>query len=79
MIYWYVEDFGLEGICLGGEEKEWELFDCEKDLFELFNCYNDFVYVEIVVMMMKKLEGKMVEIGDEFVYINLIIEGLVRV
>lgn len=76
LIYWYAEDFGLEGTRPGGEEKEWELFDCEKDPLELFNCYNDPAYAEIVAMMTKKLEDKMSEIGDEPVHTDLKIEGL---
>ncbi|KAL4919175.1 alkaline-phosphatase-like protein [Aspergillus aurantiobrunneus] len=54
LIYWFNEDFGLEGTRPGGQEKEWELFDCEQDPLELFNCYND-----------PELLEKMEEIGDE--------------
>ncbi|KAK8093370.1 hypothetical protein PG997_000055 [Apiospora hydei] len=73
LIYWYCEDLGLEGArpSPGGEEgrdKEWELFDCEKDPLELFNCYHDPEYAEIVSMMTRKLEEKMAEIGDEPVH-----------
>ncbi|KAK8024929.1 hypothetical protein PG990_002752 [Apiospora arundinis] len=88
LIYWYCEDFGLEGArptgrkrpvpVAGGvssdaddddeDEKEWELFDCEKDPLELFNCYHDPAYADVVKMMTKKLEDKMVEIGDEPVH-----------
>ncbi|KAH7324251.1 alkaline-phosphatase-like protein [Stachybotrys elegans] len=68
LIYWYNEDFGLEGTQPGGEEKEWELFDCEKDPLELFNCYHEAEYASVVRVMMKKLEDKMAEIGDEPVH-----------
>lgn len=31
LIYWYNQGFDLPGTKAGGQEKEWELFDCEKD------------------------------------------------
>ncbi|KAL2817206.1 alkaline-phosphatase-like protein [Aspergillus granulosus] len=70
LIYWYNEDFGLEGTRPGGEEKEWELFDCEEDPLELFNCFNETRYKGVVERMMKLLEEKMAEIGDEPVHIT---------
>lgn len=72
LIYWYNEDFGLEGTRPGGQEREWELFDCEKDPLELFNCYHDPQYEEVVRKMTKMLEDKMEEIGDEPVHPKLI-------
>lgn len=68
LIHWYNEDLGLEGTRPGGEEKEWELFDCEKDPLELFNCYNDPEYKEVVARMTRLLQDKMEEIGDEPVH-----------
>ncbi|KAL4771844.1 alkaline-phosphatase-like protein [Aspergillus nidulans var. acristatus] len=68
LIYWYNEDFGLEGTRRGGQEREWELFDCEKDPLELFNCYNDPEYADVVARMTRLLEEKMEEIGDEPVH-----------
>lgn len=65
LIYWYNEGFGLEGTGEGGQEKEWELFDCEKDPLELFNVYHDPGYQEIVRKMTALLDDKMAEIGDE--------------
>ncbi|KAK7919943.1 alkaline phosphatase-like protein [Apiospora marii] len=80
LIYWYCEDLGLEGArpSPGGEEgrdKEWELFDCEKDPLELFNVYHDPGYEEVVAMMTRKLEEKMAEIGDEPVHDERQLEG----
>ncbi|KAH7007410.1 alkaline-phosphatase-like protein [Ilyonectria destructans] len=72
LIYWYNEDFGLEGTRPGGEEKEWELFDCQEDPLELFNCYNDAKYADVVKKMTKMLEDKMEEIGDETVHPRLL-------
>ncbi|KAJ5989046.1 hypothetical protein N7481_004256 [Penicillium waksmanii] len=68
LIYWYNEDFGIEGTRPGGEEKEWELFDMEEDPLELFNCYHESKYADVVVHMTKLLEEKMEEIGDEPVH-----------
>ena len=68
LIYWYNEGFGLKGTQAGGEEKEWELFDCQYDPLELFNRYHDPEYKDVVQMMTKKLEDKMAEIGDEPVH-----------
>ncbi|KAJ0427169.1 alkaline-phosphatase-like protein [Aspergillus carlsbadensis] len=68
LIYWYNEDFGLEGTRPGGEEKEWELFDCEEDPLELFNCFHESRYREVVARMTRLLEDKMAEIGDEPVH-----------
>ncbi|KAJ5336366.1 uncharacterized protein N7506_004388 [Penicillium brevicompactum] len=68
LIYWYNEDFGIEGTRPGGEEKEWELFDCEEDPLELFNCYHEEKYGDVVKRMTRLLEDKMEEIGDEPVH-----------
>ena len=65
LIYWYNDGFGLPGTNHGGEDREWELFDCEKDPMELFNVYSDPAYAGIVASLREKLERKMAEIGDE--------------
>ncbi len=65
LIYWYNEGYELPGTNHGGEDREWELFDCEKDPLELFNVHGDLAYADIVLEMTRKLEKKMAEIGDE--------------
>ncbi|RSL43211.1 hypothetical protein CEP54_015172 [Fusarium duplospermum] len=67
LIYWYCEDLGQKGARPGieGEEKEWELFDCEQDPLELFNVYEDPKYQDVVKTMRGLLDKKMAEIGDE--------------
>ncbi len=65
LIYWYNEGYGLPGTNHGGEDREWELFDCEKDPLELFNVYSDATYQAVVVDMTAQLDLKMAEIGDE--------------
>ncbi|KAK2598835.1 hypothetical protein N8I77_012220 [Diaporthe amygdali] len=68
LIYWYNEGFGLPGTSLGGEEKQWELFDTQEDPFELFNVFSEPAYSSVVSEMMRKLERKMTDIGDEWVH-----------
>jgi arylsulfatase A-like enzyme len=64
LIFWYNESFQLEGTTHGGEEQEWELFDCERDPLELFNCWNEEGYHDVREKMVRLLESKMAEIGD---------------
>ena len=64
LIYWYAEGFGLPGTGEGGQEKEWELFDCQEDPLELFNLYNEPRCADVVRMMRAQLDAKMLEIGD---------------
>jgi arylsulfatase A-like enzyme len=65
LIYWYNEGYDLPGTNHGGEDREWELFDCEKDPLELFNVYLDSNYQDIVATMTAELNKKMAQIGDE--------------
>jgi len=64
LIYWYNEGYDLLGTQHGGEDREWELFDSEKDPLELFNVYSDSSYQHVVVNMRAQLDKKMAEIGD---------------
>ena len=64
LIYWYNEGYDLPGTNEGGEDREWELFDCVADPLELFNLYDDPDHSDIVRMMTAALEAKMAEIGD---------------
>ncbi len=65
LIYWYNEGYDLPGTNHGGEDREWELFDCEKDPLELFNVYANTEYQQVVADMKSLLNKKMAEIGDE--------------
>jgi arylsulfatase A-like enzyme len=65
LIYWYNESFDLPGTNQGGQPREWELFDCEKDPLELFNVHSDPAYAEVVRTLTAALDRKMAEIGDE--------------
>ena len=65
LIYWYNEGYDLPGTNQGGQDREWELFDCKEDPLELFNVFSDPNYQEVVAMMKTALQKKMIEIGDE--------------
>lgn len=68
LTYWYNEDFGTMGTHKGGQEREWELFDCQEDQLELFNVYYDPKYRDVRIMMTELLDDKMRDIGDEPVH-----------
>ena len=65
LIYWYNEGFDLPGTNEGGEDKEWELFDCHEDPMELFNIYDKPSHQNVVFEMTRLLEQKMLSIGDQ--------------
>ena len=67
MIFWYNEGLGLEACDPGGEEQEWELFDCQEDPMELFNLWNEErdELKSVREKMVRLLEAKMMEIADE--------------
>lgn len=65
LIYWYNEGYDLPGTSAGGQPREWELFDCEKDPLELFNVFGEPQYKEVAQRMIAQLDNKMREIGDE--------------
>tara|TARA_R110002060_G_scaffold29526_3_gene39922 strand:- start:1112 stop:2647 length:1536 start_codon:yes stop_codon:yes gene_type:complete len=65
LIYWYNLGYGLPGTGPGGQEQEWELFDCEKDPLELVNIYHEPASEAVVKEMTSLLNEKMAEIGDE--------------
>jgi len=68
LIYWYNDGFDLPGTNYGGGDREWELFDCQKDPMEVFNLYDDPDYQNVVVELTTALETRMAEIGDEPVH-----------
>ncbi|MBP1851553.1 sulfatase family protein [Rhizobium halophytocola] len=64
LIYWYDKAMGWIGSEEGEEIGAWELFDCDKDPFELTNVAADPAYAEVFRAMLSKLDAKMAEIGD---------------
>jgi arylsulfatase A-like enzyme len=64
LIYWYNDDLGQLGARPNGAPPEWELFDCEKDPYEINNLADDPAYAGVFEMMIAKLDRKMADIGD---------------
>lgn len=64
IIFWYNEGLDQPGTRPGGEEQEWELFDCQEDPLELFNVWTEPSYRQAREEMLRALEEKMEEIGD---------------
>ena len=58
LIYWYNDGFDSPGTNAGGQDKEWELFDCKKDPLELFNVFDDPSYIKVKEEMLHKLKTK---------------------
>lgn len=79
LIFWYNEDLGIAGARPGGEEKEWELFDCDEDVLELFNVYHEPKYQSVVEEMTRLLEMKMEEIGDEPIHVKRVLSANAQV
>lgn len=68
LIYLYKQGFNLTGTSSGGQDREWELFDTQKDPFELFNVFEEAEYLDIRRDLKLKLEAKMLAIGDQWVH-----------
>ena len=55
----------MPGTNEGGEDKEWELFDCQEDPLELTNLYHDQKYKLVVEEMTPLRNHKMLSVGDQ--------------
>ena len=73
LIFWYNQGYNIPGANQGGEDQEWELFDCDNDPMELFNLWESDTspgkhqappLSEVRGRMVRLLEAKMAEIGD---------------
>lgn len=73
LIFWYNMGYNIPGANRGGEDQEWELFDCDNDHMELFNLWNEEESPgqhkapplrEVRQRMLRLLEAKMADIGD---------------
>ncbi len=65
LIYYYADALDQPGAVDGTKEPEWELFDLEKDPYELNNIYNDPACAEIVKELTEELHSLQEAIGDE--------------
>ncbi|MCD6508288.1 sulfatase-like hydrolase/transferase [Candidatus Poribacteria bacterium] len=65
LIYYYAEALGQPGAVDEPKESEWELFDLERDPYEMKNVYNDPQYADVVRELKDELHRLQQEVGDE--------------
>jgi hypothetical protein len=65
LIYYYSDALGQPGAIDETYEPEWELFDLERDPYELHNVYGDPAYVDVVQELTDELHRLQDEVGDE--------------
>lgn len=64
LIYYYAEALGTMGSKDESRPPEWELFDLEKDPYELNNVYKDPAYAETVAALKQELDALQREVLD---------------
>jgi len=64
LIYYYADGLNFPWNSKEKDKEEWELFDLEKDPFELNNVYYDSKYSEVVNDLKQKMEDIQKEIGE---------------
>ena len=65
LIYYYADSLGQPGAIDDPKEPEWELFDLEKDPYELNNVYNEPAYTDVVKELKAELRRLQEQVGDE--------------
>lgn len=65
LIYYYADALGTEGSIDEPKEPEWELFDLEKDPYELKSVYHDPAYQDVVRELTAELNRLQTAVGDE--------------
>ena len=61
---YYGEALGSDGAIDRSTPQEWEMFDLEKDLYEMHNVYADPAYANVVVELKTELERFRDDLGD---------------
>lgn len=64
LIYYYGEALGSGGAIDRSTPPEWELFDLEKDPYEMHNVYGDPSYAGVIVELKAELERLRNALGD---------------
>lgn len=64
LIYYYADALEQMGAIDDSKEPEWELFDLEKDPYELNNVYDDPDYADVVVELTAELARLQERVGD---------------
>ncbi len=65
LIYYYGQALDQPGAVDEPTEPEWELFDLEKDPYELNSVYHDPAYADVVKELKDELHRLMAQVGDE--------------
>jgi arylsulfatase A-like enzyme len=65
LIYYYADALGQAGAIDETYEPEWELFDLERDPYELHNVYGDPEHADVVRDLKDELHRLQAELGDE--------------
>ena len=65
LIYYYADALGQPGAIDDPREPEWELFDLEKDPWELNNVYDDPAYTDVVTTLKAELQRLQEKVGDD--------------
>lgn len=65
LIYYYAEALGSSGSKEEKRKPEWELFDLEKDPYELNNVYHDPAYAELIPKLKQELHALQAAVLDE--------------
>jgi arylsulfatase A-like enzyme len=65
LIYYYAEALGTSGSIDENRPPEWELFDLEKDPYELNNVYADHAYADIIPQLKAELRKQQLAVLDE--------------
>ena len=65
LIYYYADGLNQEGSVEDTKEPEWELFDLEKDPYELNSVYDDPAYADTVRELKDELHRLQAKVGDE--------------
>ena len=65
LIYYYADGLNQEGSIEDTKEPEWELFDLEKDPYELNSVYDDPDYASVVSQLKDELHRLQDKVGDE--------------
>ncbi len=65
LIYYYADALGQLGAIDDPKEPEWELFDLEKDPYELNSVYHDPAYADVVAELTAELDRLQAKVKDE--------------
>lgn len=65
LIYYYADALGQPGAIDDPKPPAWELFDLDRDPYELHNVYDDPAYADVVRELTEELHRRQAEVGDE--------------